>query len=397
MVQTEPETGKTGLPAAPPAFSWISRAVLITLILAGGVVLWLWSTKARIKPDLPIAQQWIDAVSQLGVEPAYPPQEDISVGDILAVITSDAKRDIRADPLPQRAVKLWHENLTKEIEQAYGEVYQFPETQERPADGKIWRQGKGETPLFKLKRERDGLPLVILPEMTMATVRASSSGTGMLSGIAASLGLDAGSAISMRVKIEGAETYGVPAIPAQWRLIDFCGNPETKAVCTDRGLRLQLSTIAGADIFEMMPAGPDGKVQPRFGVELALVSRVFLTRSIETVIERAAGWDAKASMPQIPVPQVSAPSAPPPGAVQLSPQTASVTGEPSGEGDGGAAMPVPPAGSGGRTLGATSERPGSSISVRRLDASTLAVTQVLQRPVAVGFRTVRWRPSSPGE
>lgn len=346
-------------------------------------MLWGWSMKSRIRPDLPIAQQWIDAVSQLGVEPAYPPQEDISVGDILAVIASDAKRDISADPLPQRAVKLWHENLTKEIEEAYSEVYKFPDTQERPADGKIWPQGKGIVPLFKLGQERDGLPLVIMPEMTMATVRSSSSGMGIFSGIAAFLGLDAGSAASMRVKIEGAETYGVPAIPAQWRLVGFCRNPDTKAVCTDHGLRLQLSTLAGADIFEKMPAGPDGKVRPRFGVELALVSRVFMTRSIETVIERAAGWDARVSGPQTSVPAVPAPVA-----AQLSPQIAAMNNE-------GQAAPI--ANSGAMSLGLTTKRPGSSISVRRLDASTLAVTQTLQRPVVVGFRTVRWRPSKMGE
>lgn len=385
MVQIGPETGAQAFPAVPRAVSRRSRVAAITLILAGGAALWLWSTKARIKPDLPIAQQWIDAVSQLGVEPAYPPQEDISVGDILAFITSDAKRDISSDPFPQRAVKLWHENLTKEIEEAYSEVYKFPDTQDRPADGKIWAQGKGEAPLFKLGQERDGLPLVILPEMTMATVRSSSSGKGLFSGIAASLGLDAGSAISMRVKIEGAETYGVPSIPAQWRLVGFCGNPDTKAVCTDRGLRLQLSTLAGADIFEEMPQGPDGKVRPRFGVELALVSRVFLTRSIETVIERAAGWDARISGPQTPVP-----AAPASATAQLSPRTGAVIGE-------GDEQVAPSASSGAMTLGATSERPGSSISVRRLDASTLAVTQVLQRPVVVGFRTVRWRPSNLGE
>lgn len=374
--------------------SWAGRSVVIAITVACAALLAVWAITPKIQPSTPVAQQWVEAVSQFGIEPAYPPQEDLSVGDIFAFITADAKRDLRVDPLPLRAIKLWHVDLTSEIEQAYRTTYLFPDTAERPAANKIWQQTPGNGSVFKLGQDRRALPLVVLPGFTVATVKSGAIDAGGITGLAARLGLRAGASSTMSVKVEGAETYGIPAIPAEWKLAEFCNEVATKPVCSDAGLRRQLSMIAGADIYELMPPDAEGRRRPRFSIELGLVSRVFLIRSIETVIERDSGLtgklashnggdhktgpDENASLKSGDQPP-SEPNGTAPAASATSPKETS------------AARLAVRANAQAIGLAAVSERPGVSTTVQRGDASTLTVTQALQRPVVIGFRTVRWQ------
>src|SRR5215471_17170065 len=73
-------------------------------------------------------------------------------------------------------------------------------------------------------------------------------------------------------------------VPAELRLIDFCDDAATKAFCSELGLRKQLSILIGKRIDDKVKDRETGVERPRFSVELALVSRVFLARSIQTSI-----------------------------------------------------------------------------------------------------------------
>jgi hypothetical protein len=364
---------------------WIYRVSAFAVAAVALILVALWARAPTVPQTAPVSQQWIEAIAQFGIEPAYPPQEDLTVGDVFAFISGDATRDIRSDPLPLRALKLFHIDLSPELKDAYRMTYRFPSTAERPAPRQAWRQAVATETIFKTPEHRQELPLVLLPNFTMAVVQSANLASGGVATLAAQLGLRAGSSATMSVKVGGAETYGVPALPAQWRLAEFCAAVETKPVCVDAGLRKQLSILVGQDIYEEMPPGPDGVKNQRFSVELGLVNRVFLIRSIETIIERQGGLAAKLGA------SISSGFEGKEGAPATSPKNA----EPSGS---TVASPAERAATEERAISAAAlplvgSRPGVSTTIQRGDASSVSIVETLERPVVIGFRTIRWRPS----
>ncbi|PTM39361.1 hypothetical protein [Bosea sp. 124] len=361
---------------------WVYRALALAAAAVTVVFVTLWASTPDARPSAPVSQQWIEAISQFGIEAAYPPQEDLAVGDVFAFISGDAKRDVSSDPLPLRALKLFHIDLTEELKDAYRAIYRFPSTTDRPARGQVWRHAAATGAIFEKPEHRKELPLVLLPNFTVAIVKSANLGSGGLSGVATRLGLRSGSSSMMSVKVEGAETYGVPALPAEWKLADFCAAPDTRPVCTDSGLRKQLSMLVGQEIYEEMPPGSDGARRPRFSVELGLVNRVFLIRSIETIVERRGGFAAKigdddsSSSENGTGAQAAAPKADPDA-----PPPAIPAGWATAEERALAAAALP----------LTGNRPGISTTVQRGDASSVSIIETLERPVAIGFRTIRWK------
>ncbi|HEX8665906.1 MAG TPA: hypothetical protein VF744_17975, partial [Beijerinckiaceae bacterium] len=111
------------------------------ILIGGGVVIAIVSVlflleKATDVPNLPtdtdaVAREWNSTIGRLGIEPVYPPQEDVTVGDIFLVVTGDNSGNI-SEALPGRALKVWHTDLTKELEDTYKGVYSFPDTQVKP-------------------------------------------------------------------------------------------------------------------------------------------------------------------------------------------------------------------------------------------------------------------------
>ncbi|MDR4307965.1 hypothetical protein IHQ68_15190 [Chelatococcus sambhunathii] len=360
----------------------LAFAAVLALIV-GGFVLARWASQPSLAPDKPVAQQWIEAVSQFGLEPVYPPQEDFVVGDILAFITADRKRYVEADPLPLRAVKLWNADLSAELKETYSATYRFPATSERPANEKsIWKQPARESAsIFETPFERRDMPLALLPGFTIATKRAGDLDA---SGLSAVVGLRASGAKSVQVSVEGVETYGVPALYAEAALLKFCGNERFKNVCTDKGMRAQLSMIVGSDICEMMPAGPKGKTTPRFSVELGLVARVYLARSVQTFLEDGSSVTLSGSSTG----QAALPSPPsPPAQLATPPDAAAESARKSEQTIIDEKLSAQRA---SITQREATTAPGVQSVVQRGDSSRIAINQVLQRPVAIGFRSVRY-------
>src|SRR3954466_5989385 len=75
-----------------------------------------------------IEENWIRTIKNLGVNPIFPPEEDLVVGDVLAVVVGDVDIDsheqtnaIAKRALITRAVKLAHVDEVKdELDLAYG-------------------------------------------------------------------------------------------------------------------------------------------------------------------------------------------------------------------------------------------------------------------------------------
>lgn len=366
----------SGMPA--PARNGFKTWMVVTgfiVVAAATFALVRWAETGE-QPKLSVAKQWNEAIQKLGFEPVYPPIEDIQVGDVFAMISDDAVSDSATDePFAGRSIKLLHLDMTSEIEDAYRAVYQFPATNARPDhDGQVWPQTVATDSLFKPPATRTTLPLVLFPRFTITNVkRASGSASAMSQLLGGGFGADASSTETVEVRFSATETYGVPAVPAELRLLDFCEDDATKGFCTQQGLRKQLSILIGKRIDDKVKDRKTGVERPRFSVELALVSRVFLARSIQTSMGEDGGTRGNVGVNQ----QAVLPAA----AAQAAPVAAGA----SGDGKPQSPAPTPQAGPNGA--------PGGAIAFeRRATSNVLLPDTLLPRPVVVGFKSVRLRP-----
>ncbi|GMO12210.1 hypothetical protein [Bradyrhizobium sp. TM233] len=354
--------------------SWIVVAGFI-VAAAATFALVRWAGTGE-QPKLSVAKQWNEAIQKLGFEPVYPPVEDIQVGDVFAMISDDAVSDSATDePFAGRSIKLLHLDLTPEIEEAYRAVYQFPATNVRPEhDGQIWPQANSTESLFKPPATRTTLPLVLFPRFTITNVkRASGSASAMSQLLSGGFGADASSTETVEVRFSATETYGVPAVPAELRLLDFCEDDATKGFCSQQGLRKQLSILIGKRIDDKVKDRKTGVERPRFSVELALVSRVFLARSIQTSMGEDGSTRGNVGVNR----QAVLPAA----AAEAAPAAAGA----SGDGKPQPPAPTPQAG--------PNDAPGGAIAFeRRATSNVLLPDTLLPRPVVVGFKSVRLRP-----
>jgi hypothetical protein len=351
----------------------IPRWLVWTLGGAAGLVILVgalnWASSGA-EPDRPIAEQWNQAITRLGFEPVYPPVEDILVGDLYAIISKDELSDLKGETFVATSMKLMHRDLTKEIAEVYRQTYQFPDTTVRPAEGVIWTQTAASDGVFKVPNTRTTMPLVLFPGFTVEKRRtAGASGGGLPRLWNAVFGASASGTEVLDVKLGGTETYGIDAVTAEYDLFDFCNDKATKLFCTDQGLRKQLSVIVGDKIYEIMANKTTGEKRPRFTVEVGLVYRVFLTRSIETRLREDSVIGGNARAGEAPAPRQDQPPAPPGGANAGQPQAAR------------------------EALPANDRRgPNAAASFERgLSSNVIIPSTVMPRPVVVGFRTVRWR------
>jgi len=354
---------------------WAPRVAVVVVLLVALSLGLRWASSGAA-PQASVEEQWYDAVNQLGIEPVYPPAEDLAVGDIVAIVTGDTvSAELNKRPIHDRALTLMHLDLTQEIVQAYQQTYQFPATVARPpSNEQIWNQTSSVDSLFKAPNLRQSLPIVVFPAFSLHKKRAANGSAGGFSELwDAAFGGSASSDETVDVHFAGTETYGIPAITAETKLIDFCNADATSFLCTDDQLRKQLSIVIGANIYQKLKDEKTGQERWRYTIELALVNRVFLARAIETRSREASRIGGSASTP------VAAPGAPPaaqPGAGAAYPPPA-------------AAAPSPPAPQGDAV------RPHPGVAAGFENASSMEVsipTTVLPRPVAIGFKSVRWVP-----
>jgi len=103
----------------------------------GGAVLLMRSSEPAA--DLSVVSEWNQAIGKLGIEPVFPPEEDIYVGDVFAVITVDRRRPSHEDaarsrfareykPLLVRAIKVHSEPMIDLLTQLYDDAPLFPPT-----------------------------------------------------------------------------------------------------------------------------------------------------------------------------------------------------------------------------------------------------------------------------
>lgn len=339
---------------------WLGPLVgaLGSVVLAGLVVLWTASTpEERTAND--IIADWNRTISKLGIEPVFPPEEDIYVGDIFAVVTADhldnnpGKRApaestavstlSASNPLLNRAVKIDHVDMTQTLKEFYGQLPVFSTTTSRPAaDRDIWPQTSDVDPFIASPHKF--LSLAAFPAFTIKT---SNTGSGDLElPLIGRLRFSRDRKDSEELEIVFAETYGVPTVVAAAILAKYCQDPYSQSACIEQNVRDHLSFLMGSAVKDLLPNSRNY----RFEVQLHFVYRAYLTRAINRRLAATVAREANSE-------RATPPAAP--GATAASP------GQPS------------------------TAAPGIDASGKFQSDRQSSLDRAFQRPIVFGYRAVK--------
>jgi hypothetical protein len=350
-----------------------SKYFYATLVVALGVA---WTGYSEIwvsavpEGSQSVEQKWNAAIRDLGVEPVYPPEEDIEVGDVFAIVSYDSlpENGVVDSPIANHAIRLWRMDLSKDIEQNYKNTYVFgskvsspdalahgPETSDATAPKS---EADGSESVFKLVDHRATLPIVTFPKFVISNNR--SSGTRDFSDLFG-FKSQSQSGVKTEVFIRNTQTYGVPYLVAQRALISFCKDL-FPPMCTESAVRKVLSTRIGEQIYDRGIDKRTKNQEYRMTVELGLINRVFLTQKIETNLSRNQGFRFAGGRQ---VPGTAAPQSEK-GASSNSTPAEAVDGNDGGQ------------------FGTAEDQSGLAVA---FDGS------ILDKPVVFGFESVRYSPT----
>jgi hypothetical protein len=323
----------------------------------------------------------------MGINPVYPPQEDLHVGDIFAVIKQSDNDYPTSVVFGDHAIKLWHVDMRAALEAGYNAVPVFPRTKERPLheDDSIWDQNESEK-LFEPGGKKT-LSLLAFPAFSIQHSRSAtagaSTGSGMWSWFSGGFGITRNDEDTEQLSFPAPETYGVNSVQAQRALFSFCDDQRTKLFCTDTAVRNMLSMVVGDEIWRNQLDPETKQLRYVSQVELMLVKQVFLTRSI-VHLRTAASASGQAARLIAKLKEVSDRPATPAASGETpalgpdAPSSASAEAEKK-------LLEL-------RAMLDGQSEPGGSIVALSADGTSIALKQVYSRPVAIGFRAVSQRP-----
>jgi hypothetical protein len=306
---------------------------------------------------------WNKSIARLGLQPVFPPSEDIFVGDVWAVVVEDALDS--SLPLLGKAVRVDHIDFRKDIlAEAKGRPV-FEDTADLKKDEAFRRQGRKET--TPDTGESIALALAAFPGITISYATQSAGTVGSSWG---SLGGGKRSQQTEEIRIPIAETYGVSARVGYIGFDKWCKTPETKTRCTDQFVRNLFAFTIDNRVLEKRE---DGQYGTR--LQLSLVTRVFLAREIE---QRRQIHDDRGLLVQIPIRTGKAGDSSPTEAT-----TVAASSQP---------PPATPLDAADHMVAAAAAgtKAGSKFSILSADGVEVGIREVFQRPVAFGFRTVNF-------
>lgn len=110
----------------------IGKAVVVVALMAaiGYLVKILTPSpldRIPIEAQQSLQENWDSTIRKFGIEPVFPPEEDLTVGDVLAVIVADNEDDPefrekkvdKRSPFLKRSVKLAHIDVRQALDEAY--------------------------------------------------------------------------------------------------------------------------------------------------------------------------------------------------------------------------------------------------------------------------------------
>jgi len=373
-------------------------AALTTAVSLVGIseILRIWNKL----PDrtVSVAEEWNRSILRLGIVPVFPPEEDIQVGDVFAVIKADKRKQnsIESEASLNRSIKIYSKDLRELLQKKYDAMPLFPNTVGMKTTTAYWEHQGSANGIFRARSntssdtgpstgsgtgngtvsERQHLALAAFPSFTIKKEKSISGGVGFFGSL---LGRSEDEDDTIEVKILGGETYGISSLEAEEQLRRICVEI-LQAVCSDKGLRAQLSHIA-ADLDAKNP-GEDRAFFPyAIDVELILVNRVYLARSIT---QKSVRGRSSAGLFGISSPRETGGS--PSG------RSAAVATDKDPKDDIESPKPGPATTGAQREAASVSNSMAAgSGSVKSGANSDVNMEAVFQRPVVIGYRAVRMR------
>lgn len=364
---------------------WVTLA-FVAILIAGGFVVWYLGGMASRGPfaDASIEENWNRTIKGLGVSPIFPPEEDLVVGDVLAVVVRDVDLDshvqtdtIARRPFVNRTVKLAHVDVLQALNDAYKNLPVFPAT-------------AGPLPQLRSVVARDfpdavllgNLPRAAFPRLKIQGVSNAAAGVNAAGSGWWSFG--AGSQEAEEFELSDVRAYGLPGVLALQLFDAFCAQPDKAEVCQEATARKHLQRVVGDHVNARFVDDKSGDYRFALEVEIVMVSRVYLTSSIVD-LRRTAGskkgglaalWPFGSSSNAAPATPVSAYDPAP------------------------APLPTPAAGSADQVQVLTDRlakveqrlagvKNGGALSYESFFGNESSLEGKFERPVAIGYRSVR--------
>jgi len=301
-------------------------AAAVVLVILG--VRWLaYRQPAQsVNANVNLEAEWDNTIRHLGVgiEPVYPPEEDLAVGDLFATVVADDKKylsysgnlDVASTPFLGKSVKVGHVDVSQELKEAYAGIPLFPETPSTQVDASKQADGQNKTmsvtavSLFGQHEERRALPRAAFPGLTIYQDSTASAGATATSRGWFDFG--ANKETSIKLVLGVVETYGLDAVTADRALTKYCDKPETAPVCTEDTVRKHLRALIGDHVLDKFVDPVAHDYRYAVTVQLVMVNRVYLARTITQQSNRSEAEGGGASVgPRAATPASTEPTAPP--------------------------------------------------------------------------------------
>jgi hypothetical protein len=306
------------------ASRWWTVLAFVVVVVAGFFAVRYLGGGAIRGPfaEASIEENWNRTIKSLGVSPIFPPEEDLVVGDVLAVVTRDVDLDshVQTDAIAKKAfvnrsVKLAHVDVSQALDAAYQNLPVFPATV-----GTVLPLRSGVARAFSDAVLLSNLPRAAFPRLKIQGV--SNAAGGVSAGGAGSASYAAGSQRVEEFELSDVRAYGLPSVVALQLFDAYCAKPETADVCLEATARKHLQRVVGDHVTQRFVDERSGDYRYALEVEIVMVYRVYLTGLItdlrRTEDNKKGGlmalWPFGSSQSAAPVVAVAAPAnAPAPG------------------------------------------------------------------------------------
>jgi hypothetical protein len=274
-----------------------ARALVILAALVVIVIGVKWLARPapdQVKPETETLEaQWNATISKLGIEPVYPPAEDLAVGDLLAEVVDDDQRDRSVvnkkgawSASLGKTVKLAHVDVEKALTEAYKDMPFFAEVVSSSAERAQGSHAAGSKNDTAVKSQeiawrsasRTALPRAAFPGFTI--VHTGSAGAGVSASGYGLFHFGAANEVSQTLEVRLVETYGLPSVSADTVLKAFC--EKSRSVCSEKTAREQLQSLVGPRLMTCYVDPVTDRTYPAVTVRVFMVSRVYLAHWINT-------------------------------------------------------------------------------------------------------------------
>jgi hypothetical protein len=218
----------------------------------------------------PAGVSYAKAVTQLGINPVYPPREDLQVGDIYAV-----EKHSYTDRLKAKSAFIAVNDVTGEIRKYLASRYKFADTEVEAvtgssADQKVKRlqQDSRDGQLLPTRSDLTTLPLDGLPQIEVDS-GITVGVQGQPQGLAAVFGFAGAKTLKMSLQYGHVTSYEIPMAVAEDELRGFCGSHDW--MCENEYLANWVNQK-----YQLGPGNP-GYVQT---AGILMVTKVYLARQI---------------------------------------------------------------------------------------------------------------------